>query len=144
MDESRFLRDRPRTHPNCLPILIALRARTTLAQRKRFFARLHEQSRALGLVCSHALGRCVFFGAERMCGPVHRHQVANWLSDQAEVTTLRLGQIESLRALSLGQVSPLCDPSMTREQALLNAEAFSDLALRVARQWYQWLEGRIR
>jgi hypothetical protein len=142
--EARFLRDRPRSHPDCLSLVIELQYRLTLRERRRFYRRLHEQARQLGLLFSHAHGACVFFGAEHICGSIHRHRLPNWLSDQPEVRVILLGQLGNLTTLARHAQGVSPGAAVTQDERQAARLVFAMLARRAAHQWVRFVEGRIR
>jgi hypothetical protein len=135
---------RPRGYPNCVALVLELQCRLTLRERCAFFRRLHQRSRELGLVFSHKYGACVFFGAERPCGSVHRHALTNWLSDQHEVRAVHLGQLGNLSALARHADALPPDMPFTQGERQAGRLVFGLLVLRVAYQWLRFIEGRIK
>jgi hypothetical protein len=142
--EERFLRTRPRGYPNCVALVIELQYRLTLRERRAFVRRLHQRSRELGLIVSHKYGACVFIGAERVCGSVHRHALTNWLSDQPEVRVVHLGQLGNLSAMARHAEVLTPGASVPQDDRQAARLVFGSLALRAACQWLRFIEGRIK
>jgi hypothetical protein len=142
--EARFLRNRPRSHPDCLSLVIELQCRLPLRERRHFYRRLHEQTRQLGLLFSHAHGTCVFFGAEHICGSTHRHRLTNWLSDQPEVRAILLGPLGNLATMARHTQGLSPEVAVTQDERQAARLVFALLARRAAHQWGRFVEGRIR
>jgi hypothetical protein len=135
---------KPRRHPNSLVLVVYLRNAPCRRLRRNFFARMHAEARRLGMVMSHKLGVCVLFGAERVCGSAHRHQIVNWLMDQPEAQRVDIGQLRHLGDLFLprlhieGLDGPLHDQEREGARRLMRRLGAGAVA-----QWVQYLQGRL-
>jgi hypothetical protein len=124
-------------------LIVRLRGAPCRRERRAFFARMHAEARRLGVVMSHKLGVCLFFGAERICAGAHRHQMVNWLIDQPEVRSVDVDELRHLGDLLAQRSRFAADigPSATQRQA------GRDLVRRVAAgavaQWAVYLQGRL-
>lgn len=136
---------KPRRHPNCVMLVVHLRGAPCRRLRRAFYGRMHAEARRLGVVMSRKLGACLLFGAERICGTAHRHQMSAWLMDQPEVERFEVGQLAHLGDLFGPKVRVAgSDGPLDAEEALAARALVHRLARGAVAQWITYLEGRLQ